>query len=129
AGITRDIWTVINPNVQPLQAQINEGDKVFTNLMTSLTPAQARQPAVIRDIQIERAKAITGLTNQFVTHPWSVNFLLIVSPLVTWIGLGALTTAIGGLIALWPVPAALARRRRAAAFQAVPPGMPAREPA
>jgi cytochrome c-type biogenesis protein CcmF len=130
AGVTRDIWTVINPNLQPLQAQINQGDKVFTNLMTSLTPAQARQPAVIRGIQIERARAITGLTNQFVSRPWSVNFLLIVSPLVTWIWLGAIIIAIGGLIALWPVPAAMARRRRAAAFQAVPPpGLPAREPA
>jgi cytochrome c-type biogenesis protein CcmF len=129
AGLTRDIWTVINPNLQPLQKQIDQGDKVFTALMTSLTPAQARQQGVIRFIQIKRAQAITGLTSQFVTHPWSVNFLLIVSPLVTWIWLGAIIIAIGGLIALWPVPAMFARRRRAAAFRAVPPGMPAREPA
>jgi cytochrome c-type biogenesis protein CcmF len=42
-----------------------------------------------------------------------VNFLMIVSPLVTWIWLGALIIAFGGLIALWPVPA-FARRRAVA---------------
>ncbi len=41
--------------------------------------------------------------------PWPVDFLLIVSPLVTWIWLGAIIIALGGLIALWPVPV-LARR-------------------
>ena len=61
------------------------------------------------------------------SHPWSVNFLLIVSPLVTWIWLGAIIIAIGGLIALSPAPA-LARRRAAASYPARPaPSVPARE--
>ena len=67
AGLTRDIWTVINSNLQPLQAKINEGDRLFEKLMTSLTPAQARQPAnVCRRSESERAQAIFGLTSQFV---------------------------------------------------------------
>jgi cytochrome c-type biogenesis protein CcmF len=129
AGITKDIWAVINPNLQPLQAQIARGDKVFESLMTGLTPAQARQPSNLNWISSERAAAITGLTDRFVTHPWSVNFLVIVSPLVTWIWLGAIIIAFGGLIALWPVPA-LARRRRRAAYRsrgAAAQGVPARE--
>jgi cytochrome c-type biogenesis protein CcmF len=131
AGLTRDIWTVVNPNLQPLQAQINRGDQVFTKLMTSLTPAEARMPANVQYIQIERARAISGLASRFVSHPWPVEFLLIVSPLVTWIWLGAIIIVIGGLIALSPMPA-LARRRSAAAYRARPPGapaVPAREPA
>jgi cytochrome c-type biogenesis protein CcmF len=131
AGLTRDIWTVINPNLQPLQAQINRGDQVFTKLMTSLTPAEARMPANLQFIRLERARAISGLASRYVTHPWPVEFLLIVSPLVTWIWLGAMIIAIGGLIALWPIPA-LARRRSAAAYRARPPAspaVPAREPA
>jgi cytochrome c-type biogenesis protein CcmF len=131
AGLTRDIWTVINPNLQPLQAQINRGDLLFTKLMTSLTPAEARMPANLQFIRLERARAISGLAARFVTHPWPVEFLLIVSPLVTWIWLGAMIIAIGGLIALWPIPA-LARARSAAGYRAhtpAPPGVPVREPA
>jgi cytochrome c-type biogenesis protein CcmF len=130
AGLTRDIWTVINPDLQPLQQQIAQGDKVFTNLMLSLTPAQAR--ADLGWIRAQRARAITGLADRFVTHPWPANFLLIVSPLVTWIWLGAIIIAIGGLIALWPVPVLARRRRLAAAYAGRAPSstaMPAREPA
>ncbi len=130
AGITKDIWAVINPDLGPLQPEISRGDKVFTQLMTRLTPAQAAQPTTINWIRGERAAAIGGLTARFVSHPWRVNFLVIVSPLVTWIWLGALIIGLGGLIALWPVPA-LARRRRAAApvpaRQPASPALPARE--
>ena len=119
AGLTRDIWTVVNPNLQPLQSEINRGDTVFTRLMTSLTPAQARQSAILDGIRVERARAITGLASRFATHPWPISFLLIVSPLVTWIWLGAIVIAIGGLIAMWP------GRRMRAATPAVPAALPA----
>jgi cytochrome c-type biogenesis protein CcmF len=128
AGLTRDIWTVINPSLQPLQGEINRGDQVFTKLMTSLTPAQARQPANMQFIALQRQRAVSGLASRYVTHPWPVSFLLIVSPLVSWIWLGALIIACGGLIALWPAPSLLARRiplpflgRRPAAAMAAKP--------
>jgi cytochrome c-type biogenesis protein CcmF len=134
AGLTKDIWTVINPDLTPLQPQINHGDRLFTKLigqeMSSfaarhLTVTQAQQ--ALAPLWQERDQAIAGLAARFVTHPWAVNFLLIVSPLVTWIWLGALIIAIGGLIALWPVPA-LARRRAPAPYPARPaPSVPARE--
>ncbi|HEY4823617.1 MAG TPA: hypothetical protein VIH49_01115, partial [Solirubrobacteraceae bacterium] len=54
--------------------------------------------------------AIRELTQRFVSHPWAATFLLIVSPLVTWLWLGAIIAALGGLIALWPLPPP--RRRR-----------------
>ncbi len=134
AGATNDIWTVVNPNLDPLTAQINRGDQVFEKLMTSLTPAEVRQPQNLAFIRAERQRAIVGLTSRFVTHPWPVNFLLIVSPLVTWIWFGALIIAIGGVIALWPFPA-IARRRspayagtRTTAPPAAPPAVAAREP-
>ena len=131
AGLTRDIWTVVNPNVQPIQAEIDRGDRVFTSLMTSLTPRQARNPATFDAIRIERARAIAGLAHQYVTRAWPVEFLLIISPLVSWIWLGAIVIVGGGLIALWPVPVRLRRRARSAAR--APVGLPgpsaAREPA
>jgi cytochrome c-type biogenesis protein CcmF len=115
AGLTHDIWTVINPNLQPLQARINQGDRVFERFMQSLTPAQAAQPAERRWIASGQALAINGLARQFVTHTWPVTFLLIVDPLVMWIWIGALIIAFGGLLALWPFPAMLRSRSRARA--------------
>ena len=47
---------------------------------------------------------IQELTQRFVNHPWPAQFLLIVSPLVTWLWIGAIIAALGGLIALWPMP-------------------------
>jgi cytochrome c-type biogenesis protein CcmF len=112
-GLTHDIWTVVNPNLQPLQARINQGDRVFERLMQSLTPAQAAQPSERNWIATEQAAAINGLARQFVTHPWPVTFLLIVDPLVLWIWIGAAIILFGGLLALWPVPVLLRSRSRA----------------
>jgi hypothetical protein len=44
-----------------------------------------------------------------------------VSPLVTWLWLGALIMAAGGLIALWPLP----ERSRRRAYVSRPASMPA----
>jgi cytochrome c-type biogenesis protein CcmF len=131
AGLTKDIWTVVNPNLDPLQSRINQGDRVFLQLMSQLSPAQARNPVTVNWIRAERGIAIAGLTARFVTHPWPVDFLLIVSPLVTWIWLGAIIIAGGGLIALWPLPSFARRRARARVLARPAPAspVPAREPA
>ncbi|MGI8429055.1 MAG: heme lyase CcmF/NrfE family subunit [Solirubrobacteraceae bacterium] len=137
AGLTRDVWTVINPgNLQPLQALIARGDQVFTTATTQAMRRVAGLP--VRDAQAalaplwqQRDQAVAGLASRFVTHPWPVEFRVIVSPLVSWIWLGAMIIACGGLIALWPAPA-LARRRSAnrapAGLQPASPGLAAREP-
>jgi cytochrome c-type biogenesis protein CcmF len=134
AGLTKDIWTVINPDLTPLQSQIDRGDRLFQRLLGQemssfaarhFTTAQAQQALV--PLWQERDQAISGLAARFVSHPWPVNFLLIVSPLVTWIWLGAMIIALGGLIALSPIPA-FARRRLPASYPARPaPSVPARE--
>jgi len=130
AGLTRDIWTVVNPDVTPLQREITTGDRVFLKLMTSLSRKQASSPALVDWISAQRANAIEGIAARYVTHPWPVEFLLIVSPLVTWIWLGALIIAIGGVIALWPIPVPARRRaasRRSARQPAASAPLPVRE--
>jgi cytochrome c-type biogenesis protein CcmF len=138
AGLTRDIWTVVNPDLTPLQPLIAKGDRVFSVALlramrtaSALPPAQAR--AALAPLWTLRDQAIAEITARYVSHPWPINFLLIVDPLVTWIWFGAMIVAAGGLIALWPVPA-LARRRAPAPAPAparapAPPVTPAREPA
>ena len=124
ASITKDIWTVINPDLTPLQPMINKGDKLFAAALGSAMTRMAAEkiPASEANVALaplwqKRDQAIDEIAQRFVTHPWPINFLLIVSPLVSWLWLGAGIIAFGGLISLWPAPA-LARRRATAAYAA-----------
>jgi cytochrome c-type biogenesis protein CcmF len=116
-GLTRDIWTVVNPgSLQPLQPLIAKGDRVFTQAMlrfAKLPPAQAR--TAISSLWQYRDRAIAELVARYVTHPWPVTFLLIVSPLVLWLWIGGIIVVAGALIALWPMPALARLRARSAA--------------
>ena len=66
---------------------------------------------------------IAAIVQRYEDRPPPATFRLIVSPLVTWIWLGALVVIAGALIALWPAPAAVRARVRSAATQRL-----AREP-
>jgi cytochrome c-type biogenesis protein CcmF len=115
AGVTRDIWTVVNPDLTPLQSRISQGDALFSKAIRQTMTTAARLPiaqgrAAVAQLWQLRDQAIVGIAARYVSHPWPVSFLLIVDPLVSWIWAGAIIVALGGLIALWPVPA-LARRR------------------
>jgi cytochrome c-type biogenesis protein CcmF len=121
AGLLQDIWTVINPNITPLQGEIANGDALLSKALAkaqSLPPAQ--QPAALNQLYALRDQAILALTQRFITHPWPATFLIIVSPMVTWLWLGAIIAALGGLIALWPLPPP--RRRRVPAPAPEPRG-------
>jgi cytochrome c-type biogenesis protein CcmF len=135
AGLTKDIWTVINPDLTPLGPLINQGNAVFAAYAQQVMKQVATLPAnqaqgALAPLWAARDRAVAELAARFVTHPWPTEFLLIVDPLVTWLWLGALIIAGGGLIALWPVPS-LARRRAplpATTRPSASPGVPVREP-
>ena len=115
-----------------LQGLITRGDRVFQAALKSAMPRIGAMPLpqatrALQPLWQERDAAIAEIAARFVTHPWPVDFLMIVSPLVTWIWLGAMIIAIGGLIALWPVPA-LVRRRRSPARSPLPVAPPAPAP-
>jgi cytochrome c-type biogenesis protein CcmF len=134
SGFTRDIWTDVDPSLTPLQPMINSADNWFNEVMTAaakLSPAkQAELLSPDSPLWALRNARILQIVQQYVSHPYPVTFLLIVSPLVMWLWIGAIIVAIGGLIALWPAPA-LARRRRTvpavAPRPASAPAVPARE--
>ncbi len=135
AGALRDLWVVISPNITPLQGQIDHGDLVFGRALL----AAQQLPASEQTTQLDRLYAlrdiaIRELTQRYVTHPWAATFRIEVSPLVTWLWLGAIIAALGGLIALWPVPRraplrarATRRRRSGLGRPSLPPAPP--EPA
>jgi cytochrome c-type biogenesis protein CcmF len=104
AGAARDVWAVISPDTDPLKSVIAQGDKVFGNAK-NLPPQMGA--ALL-------GQAITGIVDRYKRNPPPAQFRFIVSPLVTWIWLGALVILFGGVIAIWPPPGGATRRVRAA---------------
>ncbi|CAA9461875.1 MAG: Cytochrome c heme lyase subunit CcmF [uncultured Solirubrobacteraceae bacterium] len=92
AGWRRDVWTSIAPDTARLAPRIEEGDRVFA-AATELSP-EARSQAL--------ALALDGLVSSYVADPPPATFRVLISPLVTWIWVGALIAILGSLIALWP---------------------------
>jgi cytochrome c-type biogenesis protein CcmF len=126
AGLTKDIWTVVDPDLAPLGGYIDQGNRVFAAALSRTMrgmPAGA-QRAALNTLWTLRDQAITGIAHRYVTHPWPVEFLVIVNPLVTWIWIGAIVIALGGLIALWPVPSLARGRVRVRAPSPAPASAP-----
>jgi cytochrome c-type biogenesis protein CcmF len=102
-GFRRDLWTVVSPDIGSLLGIARRGDKVFTQ--ASSLPRAERAAAL--------GEALRRMVARYRTETAPVTFRVLVSPLVTWVWLGALIVFGGGLIALWPAPAAARRRARA----------------
>ncbi len=97
AGLRRDIWTAISPDLSGLRTEIANRDAVLV--------AGARQAGAnldpVRFAALRRAY-FDQILQRYRENPPPATFRLIVSPMVTWIWLGAILTFLGGLIALWP---------------------------
>jgi cytochrome c-type biogenesis protein CcmF len=87
AGLTRDLWTAIEPNLEKFQPLIKKADEVV--------------PLVRPDLGLV---ALAAVVRNYTKAPPPATFRIITSPLVTWIWLGGLIVVGGGLIALWPAP-------------------------
>jgi cytochrome c-type biogenesis protein CcmF len=107
AGATKDLWAVVAPNLAELTPRIDEGDKVFAKA--------GALPAAQREIFL--AKALSGLAGSYAKDPPPATFRILVSPLVSWIWIGALIAFGGGLLAGWP-GAAASRRTVTAGYAA-----------
>ena len=108
AGLQRDVWVAMSPDIQALLPIIEQGDEVFAGAAGGLPP-QAEAALL--------GQALTGLVDRYVSDPPPATFRMITSPMVTWIWIGSLIVFGGGLIALWPAPDA-ARRRVTARYAA-----------
>jgi cytochrome c-type biogenesis protein CcmF len=92
AGVTRDVWTAIAPNISTptLKRIVSIGNRTL--------PAD------------EGVVALGVLAREYLKDPPAAQFHFIVSPLVMWIWIGGLIVLGGGLIAIWPTPSAVRRR-------------------
>jgi cytochrome c-type biogenesis protein CcmF len=107
AGLRRDFWVSVAPDTARLDARIKEGDAVF---------AKSDKAGALTAGERERflGEALSGLTSFYAKQTPPATFRVLVSPMVTWIWLGALVVFLGGLIALWPSPRTVSRRVSAA---------------
>jgi cytochrome c-type biogenesis protein CcmF len=87
AGLTRDIWTAVQPNIGAMQKIVDGIDNRF--------------PLAQGDTQ---RFLLAAVAQRYALAPPPAVFRLIVSPLVEWIWLGGIVLGIGALIALWPPP-------------------------
>jgi cytochrome c-type biogenesis protein CcmF len=118
--IGNDIWSVVAPNLTPLEGLITKGDQLFQAdenqiLAETKHDSVARQNAALAPLWQLRDEAVSGIVARYVQHPWAAQFQVIVDPLVSWIWFGAIIVVGGGLIALWPIPALVRRRSHAMA--------------
>jgi cytochrome c-type biogenesis protein CcmF len=100
AGLRRDLWTAVSPDVDSLMPVIRRGDTVFER--ANALPPDARAAAL--------GETLRRLVLRYRSDATPITFRVIVSPLVTWVWLGALIVFLGGLVTLWPAPIALRRR-------------------
>jgi cytochrome c-type biogenesis protein CcmF len=104
AGLGRDLWTAMSPDIGKLRPIIDQGDKAFAAAEGKIPPAM--ESALL-------GRAIRGLVDRYQSRPPPATFRVISSPLVAWIWAGGLIVFAGGLIAMWPAGDAAGRRVRA----------------
>jgi cytochrome c-type biogenesis protein CcmF len=95
AGLRRDVWTAVSPDTTRLSGIARRGDRVFA--AAASLPPEERAAAL--------GEALRRMVESHRRDGRPATFRVLVSPLVTWIWLGALIVVAGGLIALWPFPA------------------------
>jgi cytochrome c-type biogenesis protein CcmF len=104
AGLRRDVWTAMTPDIRALLPVIQRGDAVFA-------AAGGKLPQAVEAAAL--GTALRGLVDRYVANPPPATFRLLVSPLVGWIWVGGIVVFLGGLTALWPAPGGAPRRARA----------------
>jgi cytochrome c-type biogenesis protein CcmF len=103
AGLSHDLWTTVAPDTAFLDDTIARGDRVFA--------AATELPAAERSALL--GETLRRLVARYSAEAPPARFRVLVSPLVTWIWVGALIVFTGGLIAIWPAPFGATRRVRA----------------
>ena len=104
ADVRRDVWTVVEPDLQPFRRMIDGIDRRFPLAGAEMEPL-----------------FLQALAERYTMQPPPAAFRMIVAPLVIWVWIGGLVALAGALLAIWP-----ARRRRPAGPRAaMPPARPA----
>jgi cytochrome c-type biogenesis protein CcmF len=102
-----DVWTAMQPDLDPLDRAIDEGDRRLAAVGES---APAGDPAVAAQLAYLQGRVIRAIADRYMSNPPAANIRFNVNPLAIWIWVGGAIALLGALLAVWPAPAA--RRRR-----------------
>ena len=107
AGLTRDVWTAVQPDLTAVEPLIVDADRRFPD-------ADGRLEAFV----------VATVVQRYVRDAPIAQFRIMVSPLVAWIWIGGVIMVGGALLSSWPAP----RRARARAAAPYRRPRPAGEP-
>jgi cytochrome c-type biogenesis protein CcmF len=85
AGLRRDVWMAVQPDIDSLQKLMTDADTRFIGASPNV-----------------QALVVAGLVAHYEARPGNAVFRMIVSPLVEWIWLGGGLMVLGGLVAISP---------------------------
>jgi cytochrome c-type biogenesis protein CcmF len=116
AGVRKDFWVSIEPDTNEIRRRSEIADDRFGAYMrTRVLPVIRQDPSQAGPLA-QQLVAVQGLaTDQIIADyvkpatATAATFRVIVSPLVSWIWIGAIITILGALFAVWP--ARTSRRR------------------
>jgi cytochrome c-type biogenesis protein CcmF len=102
-----DVWTAMQPDLSSLDPIINGADRRLEKLAKGVSPSNVKAGQALGYLQ---GLAVRTIERRYLAQTPPAQFRVNVNPLVSWIWLGGAIAVIGGLVAIWPAPAA--RRRR-----------------
>ncbi|HRV60712.1 MAG TPA: cytochrome c-type biogenesis CcmF C-terminal domain-containing protein, partial [Solirubrobacterales bacterium] len=109
AGMRSDFWTSVEPNTKEFQRRARMADSLFGAFMrqkvlplVQKNPSRAKvvSAAATDLLSLTTDKVIAGYKKDNLAVP--VTIRVIVSPMVSWIWVGAILAIIGALFAAWP---------------------------
>ena len=115
AGMRTDFWTAVEPDTEEIRRRAKIADGRFAAYMTEVVqPIVRRDPSKIGPLSDQLAEVQRLATRKIIAGykdlDVPVTVRVIVSPLVTWIWIGAIIAVVGALFAAWP--AGLFKRRQ-----------------
>ncbi|HWB69564.1 MAG TPA: hypothetical protein VG518_06270, partial [Solirubrobacterales bacterium] len=119
AGLARDFWTAMQPDISGVQRRVRAADKGFRAcvrggpgtpaeckavgaMMRAAAASPALRPRALNLIGRLQAATAERVAKSYLDEDAAVTFRVIVDPLVTWMWIGGLIALSGALIALWP---------------------------
>jgi cytochrome c-type biogenesis protein CcmF len=112
-----DFWTAMRPDLTPLDGAITAADRRVQERTDQIAARAERisgspAPPAMRLAVASRLQGaeIARISDAYLKDAPPVDFRVNVNPLVIWLWIGGAIAVAGGLVAIWPAPAA--RRRR-----------------
>ena len=110
-GLTRDLWSAMQPDLSSFDAPIDRYDAGYLALRERFSAEELSAPVAQAQIAAKQGEQIRFLADRYMSDTPPAEIRFNVNPFVAWFWLGGLVGVGGALFALWP--SAEGGRRRA----------------